>query len=177
MSMAWAKAGAPPASLGQPADWAAIPHRAPSPKECGGSNIALQRAVRILDPCGPLHSRAADRPHVGLVAGFKPAPLVFHFDLAQVHSTVLGLFREDNLLATPALLHFPCQGSMRLTSSVPDLGLTYQSNRPQHTAMLSLPGATFEHQRVVYTLDVTAIYPEVPGIADDRASTRFAATG
>ena len=45
-----------------------------------------------------------------------------------------------------------------------------QSNRPQQTAMLSLPGATFEHKRVVYTLDVTAIYPEVPGIA---ATPRF----
>lgn len=100
-------------------------------------------------------------------AHFVPTPFRFHFNLRQVHSTVLGLFRKDKLLATPALLHFPNQGSMRLTSSAPDLGLTYESNRPHETALLALPGATSEHRRVVYTLDVTAIYPDVPGIAGD----------
>ncbi|MGH9342518.1 MAG: twin-arginine translocation signal domain-containing protein, partial [Terriglobia bacterium] len=111
-------------------------------------------------------------------ADFEPAEMVFHFNLNQVHSTVLGLFRKDGLLASPALMHFPGQGSVRLTSSTPDLGLTYESSRPRETAMLSLPGATYDHRRVVYTLDVTAIYPHVPGIApgpsdDPRADERF----
>lgn len=106
-------------------------------------------------------------------AQFEPPPMVFRFDLKQVDSTVLGLFRQDNLLATPVLMHFPCQGSMRLTSSVSDLGLTYESSRPQETAMLSLPGATFEHRRVVYTLEVTALYPDVPGIAGDARFDPF----
>jgi Bacterial alpha-L-rhamnosidase 6 hairpin glycosidase domain len=106
-------------------------------------------------------------------AQFNPAAFVFHFDLKQVHSTVLGLFRQDNLLAAPALMHFPCQGSMRLTSSAPELGLTYESSRPQQTAVLRLPGATFEHQRVVYTLEVTSIYPSVPGIAGDPQFDAF----
>ncbi len=104
---------------------------------------------------------------------FEPPPMIFHFDLNQVHSTVLGLYREGNLLTTPALLHFPCQGAMRLTSSVPELGLTYESDRPKQTATLSLPGATFEHPRVVYTLEATAIYPEVPGIGDDPRFDAF----
>jgi len=106
-------------------------------------------------------------------AQFEPPPMVFPFDLKQVHSTVLGLFRQGNLLATPVLMHFPCQGSMRFTSSVSDLGLTYESSRPRQTAMLSLPGATFEHQRVVYTLEVTALYPDVPGIAGDARFDPF----
>lgn len=106
-------------------------------------------------------------------AQFEPAPMVFHFDLRQVHSTVLGLFRKDNLLAAPALMHFPGQGSMRLTSSVPDLGLTYQSSRPKQTALLSLPGANSNYPHVVYTLDVTAIYPDVPGIAGDARFDPF----
>lgn len=101
---------------------------------------------------------------------FEPTPVNFHFDLRQVHSTVLGVFRKDGLLAAPALLHFPNQGSMRLTTSGPDLGLTYESSRPHETALLSLPGATGEHRRVAYTLEVAAIYPDVPGIAGD---TRF----
>ncbi len=43
-------------------------------------------------------------------------------------------------------------------------------SRPQ---CFALPGATFEHKRVVYTLDVTAIYPEVPGIAGDLRFDAF----
>jgi hypothetical protein len=107
-------------------------------------------------------------------AEFSATPIVFHFDLKQVHSTVLGVIRQDKLLALPALLHFPGQGSLRLTSSIPDAGLTYTSlrtkgihSRYEETAMLSLPAASAEHQRVAYTLDATAIYPHVPGIEKD----------
>jgi hypothetical protein len=104
---------------------------------------------------------------------FAPSPTVFHFDLNQVRSTVLGVFRQDKLLATPALMHFPGQGSLRLTSSVPDAGLAYTSLRIEpysgrhDTASLSLPAASAEHQSVVYTLEATAIYPRVPGIESD----------
>ena len=103
-------------------------------------------------------------------AEVESVPMVFRFSLAQVHSTVLGLFREDKLLAVPALMHFPGQGSIRLTANVPDLGLMYQSVHAKPIASLSLPGATSEHKRVAYTLEVTALYPEAPGIEGD---TRF----
>jgi hypothetical protein len=105
--------------------------------------------------------------------GADPIPMTFRFSLPQVHSTVLGVFRRDNLLAVPALVHFPGQGSMRITANVQDLGLTYQSTRRQPIATLMLPGATFAHKRVVYTLDVTAIYPDLPGIADDARFDAF----
>jgi Bacterial alpha-L-rhamnosidase 6 hairpin glycosidase domain len=104
---------------------------------------------------------------------FQPVAWLFHFDLNQVHSTALGLFSKSNLLATPALMHFPGQGSMQITSSVPDLGLTYTSDRPRQSAMLLLPGATYEHRQVVYTLEVTAIYPDVPGISGDPRFDAF----
>jgi hypothetical protein len=39
--------------------------------------------------------------------------------------------------------------------------------------MLSLPGASFEHQHLRYTFDVTAIHPEVPGIKDDPRFDAF----
>ncbi len=106
-------------------------------------------------------------------ADFVPAPMVFHFNLAQVHSTVLGVFRKDDLLAAPVLLHFPGQGSMRLTASTKDVGFAYRSDRPKQNAMLSLPGASAEQKRVLYTLEVTAIYPQVPGIADDERFDAF----
>ena len=111
---------------------------------------------------------------------FAPPPFVFHFNLKQVHSTVLGVFRQDKLLATPALMHFPGQGSLRLTSSVPDAGLSYTSRRTKgnlsrynDTAMLSLPAASAEHQRIIYTLDATAIYPQVRGIEGDSRFDPF----
>jgi Bacterial alpha-L-rhamnosidase 6 hairpin glycosidase domain len=104
---------------------------------------------------------------------FNPAPIVIHFNLNQVHSTVLGLFSKSGLLSTPVLIHFPGQGSIQLTSSAPDLELTYTSDRPRQAATLLLPGANFTHQRVDYTLDITAIYPEVPGIAGDARFDAF----
>ncbi len=106
-------------------------------------------------------------------ADFEPAPMFFRFELNQVHSTVLGLFRKLNLLAAPALMHFPGQGSMRLSASVPDVGITYTSDRAHSVASLSLPGATFENKRIVYTLEVTAIYPDVAGIAGDSRFDGF----
>ncbi|MDE3149335.1 MAG: twin-arginine translocation signal domain-containing protein [Acidobacteriota bacterium] len=106
-------------------------------------------------------------------ASAEPIPMIFHFNLPQVHSTVLGVFKRDSLLATPALMHFPGQGSVRVTANVPDVGLTYQSTRSQPIALLMLPGATFEHKRIVYTLDITAIYPDVPGIDGDPRFDAF----
>jgi hypothetical protein len=107
------------------------------------------------------------------VEGAAPVPMAFRFSLPQVHSTVLGVFRKDQLLAVPALMHFPGQGSMRLTANVADVGLTYTSNRHEHSAMLSLPGASAEHRSMEYTLKVTAIYPNVPGIENDARFDPF----
>jgi len=103
----------------------------------------------------------------------EPVPLIFQFDLNQVHTTVLGLFQSDGLLATPALLHFPGQGSMRLTASVGGVGLTYTSDLSRQTATLSLPGASQAHPRISYTFDVTAIYPNLPGIDGDPRFDAF----
>jgi hypothetical protein len=106
-------------------------------------------------------------------AAAEPVPMMFRFDLNQVHSTVLGLFQKDGLLATPALLHFPGQGSMRLTASVPGIALVYTSDRTHQHATLAIPGATYAHPRIVYTFDVTAIHPELPGLADDPRFDAF----
>lgn len=104
---------------------------------------------------------------------FQPPPFVFNFPLNQVHSTVLGKFGRQGLLGTPVLMHFPCQGSVRVTSNVPELELTYVSSRPEQTASLSLPGATEQFPHVVYTLEVTAIYPQLAGIDDDPRFDAF----
>jgi hypothetical protein len=120
--------------------------------ECSGNKIVLSSAWN---------------PNV------QPAPFSFHFNLNQAHSTVLALFRKDGLLALPALMHVPGQGSMRLTANVPSFGLTYDSSRSQQTADLSLPGATLPFQTVAYTLEVVAIYPNLPGIGGDACFDPF----
>src|SRR5579875_1430805 len=107
------------------------------------------------------------------ISGFEPVPMVFRFNLDQVHSTVLGVFGKDKLLAAPALIHFPGQGSMRLTASGPNAGLAYTSSRPRSSAALSLPAATAEQKRITYTLETTAIYPDLPGIAGDERFDAF----
>jgi Bacterial alpha-L-rhamnosidase 6 hairpin glycosidase domain len=97
----------------------------------------------------------------------EAAPVVFNFDLAQVHSTVLGLFRKDGLLSAPAVMHVPDQGSIRVSASVPGIGLIYTSVHHRPVASLSLPPASEKIKRIVYTLEAAAIYPEVSGIGHD----------
>jgi hypothetical protein len=107
----------------------------------------------------------------------EAAPVVFHFKLDQVHSTVLGMIRKDKLLAAAALMHFPGQGSIRLTASVPEIGLDYKSVHPRGdvkaSASLALPAATAEQKRIVYTLEVTAVYPRLAGIDGDSRFDAF----
>ncbi len=100
--------------------------------------------------------------------GPMTAPFVFHFDLAKCHSTVLGIFADDGNLRLPALVHLPGQGSIRLTADgAPGTTVGYRSEHRSTLATLTLPAATAATRRIAYTLDVTAIYPRLPGIDDD----------
>ena len=104
----------------------------------------------------------------------SPEPFVFHLNLAKCHSTVLGIFQKDGTLEVPALLHCPGQGSMRITTDASDdIGLTYQARRRATLAILGFPAATPERKRIVYTLEVAAIYPELPGIRGDSRFDSF----
>lgn len=116
--------------------------------------------------------------------GVALEPLTFRFDLAKCYSTVLGLFREDGDLTLPALIHFPGQGSIRITANVTDgVGLGYHAgqrstlaNVPESigfAATLTFPTATGTHKRIVYTLEIAAIYPQLPGIANDSRFDAF----
>lgn len=101
-------------------------------------------------------------------------PFVFHFDLAECHSTVLGVLQKKGTLSVPALMHCPGQGSIRITADTSDgLGLAYQSHRRATLATLELPAATSERKRIAYTLEIVAIYPELPGITGDSHFDSF----
>ena len=99
-----------------------------------------------------------------------PEAFTFSFDLAKCHSTVLGVFQKDGTLRVPALIHCPGQGSIRITAdSINGAGLIYQAKRHARFATLGLPAATSDCKRIVYTFEVVAIYPELPGLyRDDR---------
>jgi len=106
--------------------------------------------------------------------GLMTVPFVFRFDLAKCHSTVLGVFAGDGNLSLPALVHLPGQGSMRLTADGAGGAVAgYHSERRSTLATLTLPAATSATRRIVYTLQVTAIYPRLPGIEDDPRFDAF----
>jgi hypothetical protein len=116
--------------------------------------------------------------------GVALEPFSFRFDLAKCYSTVLGLFKGDKNLSLPALIHFPGQGSMRVTANVAGgMGLGYTAgqrstlaNVPESigfAANLTFPAATEAHRRMVYTLEIGAIYPQLPGIANDSRFDAF----
>jgi Bacterial alpha-L-rhamnosidase 6 hairpin glycosidase domain len=106
--------------------------------------------------------------------GMPLSPFTFRFDLAKCHSTVLGLFTQEGNLGLPALIHLPGQGSMQLTASVTDgVQLEYRSERRSSLATLSLPAAAPAFKKIVYTLEITAIYPKLPGIANDSRFDPF----
>jgi len=111
-------------------------------------------------------------------------PLAFRFNLAKCYSTVLGLSRKNGDLSLPSLIHCPGQGSMRLTANIAGgVGLGYRAgerstlqNVPESVgllATLTFPPATKEHKRMVYTLEIAAIYPQLPGIANDSRFDAF----
>ena len=47
----------------------------------------------------------------------KPRPLVFNFDPERCHVTLLGLMDDNGSVRLPAVLHFPNQGSLQITTT------------------------------------------------------------
>jgi len=57
---------------------------------------------------------------------------------------------------------------MRITTdAVGDLSLPYQTRRRQTLATFSFPAATPQRKRTTYSLEVAAIYPDLPALKDD----------
>ena len=86
------------------------------------------------------------------------------------HQELLG---DGLVLQAPVLMHFPGQGSMQVRVDTPGVGFAYHSVRGQPVATLALPAATQSQKRIVYTLDVTAIYPKLSGLDEDARFDAF----
>jgi hypothetical protein len=107
----------------------------------------------------------------------NPPPLVLQFDQKANHATLLGLMNPDERrMQLPCVLHLPDKGSMRITSSVPEIKLDYDARRrqvPRAFVRIEFPAATPEHPLVEYHLDVAAIFPHLPQIECDMRFDGF----
>ena len=102
-----------------------------------------------------------------------PEPLSLKFDANRCHATVLGIQNSNGAVRLPALMHLPGQGSLRITATgATDATLGYTSVRGGSVAV-AFPAATAATPRLEYRLEVTAIYPELPGLADDHRFDSF----
>jgi hypothetical protein len=101
-----------------------------------------------------------------------PQALVLNFDPAGSHATLLGLLNDQGEMRLPALLNFPDHGTFRIISpasnDVPGAGnitLGYDTTRgAENFIRVSFPPASDRRPHVEYRLQVTAIYPDGPGI-------------
>jgi len=94
-----------------------------------------------------------------------PNPLTFETDPDICHVTLLGMLNEDGSVRLPALMHFPGQGTLRVTSpGVGGVALGYYSRRsPDGQVKISFPAATQQQPTLEYRLETTAVYPQVKG--------------
>ena len=81
----------------------------------------------------------------------------------------------ERRVALPCVLHLPDRGSARVTCNVPGAKLDYDARRfiSPPFVRIAFPPATREHPLVEYELEVTAIYPPLPGIEKDARFDGF----
>ncbi len=98
-----------------------------------------------------------------------PEPLTFAIDPDTCYATLLGMLNEDGSVRLPALIHFPGQGTLRVTSpGVDGVSLGYYSRRrPNGQVKISFPAANERQPTLEYRLEATAIYPPVKGETTD----------
>lgn len=107
-------------------------------------------------------------------AAGAPEPLSLMFDASRCHATILGILNGDGTVRLPALMHLPGQGSLRISATgVKDARLGYTSVLRRGDVTVVFPAATAAAPRIEYRLEVTAIYPELPGLANDHRFDSF----
>ncbi len=100
--------------------------------------------------------------------GASAAPMTLRFHPEVSHATLLALV-DHGKANLPAVLYLPEQGSLRIeAASKQPVRLGYDAHRKgKGYVEVTFPAATEANPSVVYTLTVTAIYPDLPGIATD----------
>jgi hypothetical protein len=102
----------------------------------------------------------------------SPESLVLNADTGISYVTLLGLMETNGSIRLPAIIHFPGQGSFRVSTDLdPADPLGYATTRKE--VEISFPAATREHPALSYRLKVVCIHPEIPGIAADARFDGF----
>jgi hypothetical protein len=97
-----------------------------------------------------------------------PEPLVLHVDVHVSHVTLLGRMNTDGSIELPAIMHFPDQGTFRISaqpSSAEPLG--YAAAYAAKVVQITFPAATQETPTVKYRWEVVTIHPRVAGMNSD----------
>ncbi|MEN6452743.1 MAG: GH116 family glycosyl hydrolase [Prolixibacteraceae bacterium] len=94
----------------------------------------------------------------------------FRFDKQKNHTTLLGVMTEKKKMKLPAVLHLPDMGTFRITANASGSLINFDASRKKGTGFISVgfPEASPKHPSITYTIDVTSIYPEFPGVEQDR---------
>ncbi|MGH8023329.1 MAG: hypothetical protein ACRED1_07095, partial [Limisphaerales bacterium] len=103
-----------------------------------------------------------------------PEPLVLDVDTTVSHVTLLGLIAANGSVQLPAIMHFPDQGTFRISAepqSVKSLG--YAAKYSGKVVRITFPGATRDSPTVTYQWKVVAIYPPITGIDSDARFDGF----
>ena len=110
-------------------------------------------------------------------AGVDLKPLSITFNQLSNYATLLGrMGKVPKQMPVPCLLHLPDLGTARITCNVDSVRLGYDAMRFLNSALsnarvpyveITFPSATSRMPVVEYTLEITAIYPHLPGIDKD----------
>jgi hypothetical protein len=134
-----------------------VEYRRPGPAGSGLARWAVEIRTREIR----LESRwSAEDP---------PEPLVLSARNKVSHPTLLGWMETNGAIRLPAILHFPDQGSFRISAEAggaASLGYT-AGQESDGVIQISFPGATREKPVVKYRWEVVAIHPKLPGIDSD----------
>ena len=118
-------------------------------------------------PIFPGRQTGPDYRSAFLAVGVEAPAFALMFDQKSNHATLLGVMKpEDSRVVLPCVLHLPDMGTLRITGPG---ALDYDASRRTKPAFvrIAFPPATAERRRVEYRLEVTAIYPKLPGIERD----------
>jgi hypothetical protein len=104
------------------------------------------------------------------VAGATVPPFLLLIDQRMNHATLLGQLVPGKLQASaPCVLHLPDHGTFRISANQKSAALDYDARRrqPENFVRVNFLPATKEQGMVEYTLEVTLIHPDLPGLADN----------
>ena len=109
-----------------------------------------------------------------------PEPLVLEAENSACHVTLLGHLEPDGSVQLPAIMHFPDQGSFRISATPKAVKALGYATGPgdmganqAKAVKITFPGATREIPVVKYRWEVVAIHPKVAAIGADARFDGF----